>query len=285
MRTTAYSELLAHATMLCGLADPSGSELQSNTSLVLNRALARRLKQCWEMAYWPETLRSQLRYYRPVWAAGTYAAGTELYYAPTTLYYRAIDTTSALPTDATHWTESPVDFNPYVALTQSGQDEIGKIRFVGLDDPTEAVGPRGVPYLLTMNGIEPIGNVRVSSIYIYFQLPAPLLRGATYVATASYAAGARVYFTASSGEGDYYTCLAAANAAESPESTSAKWAAQAIPEFLRDPVAQYAAADYLRSSGNRELAPAEEAAADATLARAITSSGLGSPFLPRFRAA
>lgn len=287
MRTTAYSDLLSHTTALCGLSDAAGGELQANSGLLLNRFLARRLKQCWEMAWWPETLRSQLRYYRQIWTEGEiYQAGEEVYYPTTRLYYRCITTSGAIPTYTPNWTALvTTEIDLYVSMTQRGQDEIGKIRFVGIDDPAEAVKPRSVPYILTADGIKPIGNLRVDSVYVQFQLPVSLLRGADFVAGATYPAGARVYFTTAAGEGDFYTATSATVAGETPEAAPAKWAKQEIPEWLRDAVAQYAAADYLRSAGSRDLAPAEEAAADLALARAITAGGLGSPTTPRFRAA
>lgn len=287
MRTTAYSELLSHATALCGLSDPAGNELQANTGLLLNRFLARRLKQCWEMAWWPETMRSQLRYYRQIWTGGEiYQQDEEVYYPVTKLYYRCLATTTSTPDYAPKWTALvTAEIELYVGLTQRGQDEIAKIRFVGIDDPTEAVAPRAVPYILTGNGVKPIGSPRVDSVYLWFQLPVPMLRGTEFVITSPYVAGARVYFTNAAGEGDFYTAPGATAIGETPATHPAKWTKQAIPEWLRDPVAQYAAADYLRASGTRDLAPAEEGAADLALARAITASGLGSPAAPRFRAA
>lgn len=278
MRTTSYADLLSHTTALAGLSDPTSTQLATGTNLALKRFIQRRVRQCWEMAWWPETMRSQERFYRADYAAGTaYVATDEVYYPTTGLYYRALtSTTGNAPTDATKWEESPTDFDPYISLTQTGKDAIGKVRFVGLDDPLATIPPRSVAWQLTTLGIEPLGSTVAVSVYVWFQLPAPLLTGTDYASGTAYSAGATIYYSSATAgyEGDFYTCLTATSAGQTPETHSAKWEKQAIPSAIYDAVAHYATADYLRSSGQREAAPLEESAADAALARAITSGGM-----------
>lgn len=289
MNATTYFEVLAHTCALAGLGDPSTDELLDGTRTRLQRAIQRRVRQCWEMAWWPETMRSQERFYRADYVGATaYATDDEVYYPATGLYYRALSaTTGNLPTNATYWTASPTDFDPYISLTQTGQDAIGKVRFVGLDDPLTDVDPRKVAWMIGANGIEALGTVVAASLYVWFQLRAPALKGGDFSATATYAAGDTIYYesTTAGYEGDYYTCLAATTAGQDPADTPAKWAKQEIPTAFVQAVAHYAAADHLRAEGSRETAILEEQAGDGALARAITSSGLHVATHAHFRAA
>ena len=78
MRTVNYSEVLQLLSELAGIPY---ADLPTATALTYRGALSRYFRKAWEVEYWPELTRTDQRYYRPVWAAGTtYAAGTEVFF-------------------------------------------------------------------------------------------------------------------------------------------------------------------------------------------------------------
>jgi hypothetical protein len=194
--------------------------------------------------------------------------------------------TSGSTFDSTNWTEVAA-FDPYISLDQTDQDAIGKVRLVSEDDPLAEPSPRRTPWEYGSQGIEILGPTVPASVYVWFQLPPPALTGADFVAASTYAVGATIYYASATVgfEGDYYTCVTATTAGQDPEDTAAKWEKQEIPLVLRDAIAHYAAADYLRTGPNRADAYAEEQAADVTLARTLAAAGSTSNAAPRFRAA
>ena len=78
MRTVNYSEVLQLLSELAGIPY---ADLPTATALTYRGALSRYFRKAWEVEYWPELTRTDQRYYRPVWAAGTtYAAATEVFF-------------------------------------------------------------------------------------------------------------------------------------------------------------------------------------------------------------
>ena len=78
MRTVNYSEVLQLLSELAGIPY---ADLPTATALTYRGALSRYFRKAWEVEYWPELTRTDQRYYRPVWAAGTtYAAGAEVFF-------------------------------------------------------------------------------------------------------------------------------------------------------------------------------------------------------------
>ena len=78
MRTVNYSEVLQLLSELAGIPY---ADLPTATALTYRGTLSRYFRKAWEVEYWPELTRTDQRYYRPVWAAGTtYAAGAEVFF-------------------------------------------------------------------------------------------------------------------------------------------------------------------------------------------------------------
>jgi len=78
LRTVNYSEVLQLLSELAGIPY---ADLPTATALTYRGALSRYFRKAWEVEYWPELTRTDQRYYRPVWAAGTtYAAGAEVFF-------------------------------------------------------------------------------------------------------------------------------------------------------------------------------------------------------------
>lgn len=169
---------------------------------------------------------------------------------------------------------------------QTGEEAIDAVFDVYQASPSSAFYPRQQGYLLTQDGIQMINGawatyingVNQSSIYgilpcnpvfLFYRKYAPTYTGDDYSATATYAVDDQVYFTDSSDRGNYWKCVAATSAGESPSTTPSKW--QVIP--LYTVFLQYciyrAYADWLTSDGQLDKADRASAMADRKLADSI----------------
>lgn len=146
MRTVNYSEVLQLLSELAGIPY---ADLPTATALTYRGALSRYFRKAWEVEYWPELTRTDQRYYRPVWAAGTtYAAGAEVFFkgngAASQSYFQSLSTgmpltvnsltrvttTATATTSATHnlvtgdWVTitgaSPAGYNLTAQITRTG---------------------------------------------------------------------------------------------------------------------------------------------------------------------
>jgi len=268
MLATSYARLLARTLALSGTqaSTTDSTDLAQIASLIAGRARA-----AWEHYWWPETMTSEARPYRAAYAAGTaYAEDDEVYYPTTGLYYIALgSTTGNAPTDATYW-EQLLDLEPAeVPYTATGFSAIGKVRQVSASDPQAGAGARSLPFALTGTGVRVIGSTVPTLPYVWYQLRAPELSGADYSAAATYAADDRIYFASGTGsyEGDYWTCLSATTAGQSPITHASKWSRQEIPAFLVDTIAYGTAADLMRAGGKADLAPYLEDKSETALVR------------------
>lgn len=119
----------------------------------------------------------------------------------------------------------------------------------------------GTPYQYVVynNGVAQnnlYGAPPSNPIYIYYRKTVPQFTGDTYSATATYSVDQQIYFTSSTGYGDFYKCIVATSAGQSPDTTAASW--EVIP--LYDVFLQYctyqAYADWLISDGQMDKAQA-----------------------------
>jgi hypothetical protein len=169
---------------------------------------------------------------------------------------------------------------------QVGEETIDAVFDVYQASPSSAFYPRQQGYLLTQDGIQMINGawatyvdgVNQSSIYgilpcnpvfLFYRKYAPTYTGDDYSASSTYAVDDQVYFTDSAGRGNYWKCVAATSAGESPSTTPSKW--QVIP--LYTVFLQYciyrAYADWLISDGQLDKGDRASAMADRKLADSI----------------
>lgn len=393
MRTVNYSEVLQLVSELAGFTYAS---LPSETALRLRGHISRRLRAIWEADYWPELVRVQSRYYRPVWTAGTtYAAGTEVffpgnarkanayyqalraqpltvsslvrvsatatattsgahglvtgdwvtvtgaaqtdynlttqvtvlsstqfYYAvlnspttpatgtikaspnpvdddgnlckgnwyscqssysgnvwtPSTAYavgdvvYYAVNgnyyachtaNTGQLPTDASYFGVL-TPFDKYVAYEQTGQTALGEVRDVYSVDPRVNRNFGVANWTLSTNGVQvPDGPAQV---WLEFRTRCTPLVGDDYSITATYAAGDQILFNSAGTVKNFYTCVTATSAGESPNTAAAKWSIVEIPYLFQPYLVNGAYADYLLMDGQTDKAGVQNRLADEYLA-------------------
>ena len=156
-----------------------------------------------------------------------------------------------------------------ISLDQTGKTAIGVVKTATQTDPRLSARPVRVDFQLSADGVQLVGDTLPVSVWIAFQVRPPVLAGATWSATPTYAAGATVYYASTAEEGDFWTANVSTTAGQDPEDTPGKWDRESFPAFLREYCAQGACADWLRSQGQRDAALLEEGQAEDLLCREI----------------
>lgn len=161
---------------------------------------------------------------------------------------------------------------------QSGEPEIDTPYLIWRNAPFSANSPTKLGYSITNNGIQLIGNswnngylmtpggvtVNTSAtsagnpIYIYYRWAPFSYFGSAFSGTATYAVNDIIQFTTSAGVINYYTCLVATTAGQSPTTTPASWSLNWIPDILFQYVCYKGYADWLRTDGQFDKANAQE---------------------------
>lgn len=270
MRHASYNSVL---TRVLGLAGIKPADLTAEEDTLLNGYINTALKLAWEFYWWPELMRSELRYYRdPYDAATAYVAGDEIYYATTGKYYTCIlASTGNLPTHTTYWEEA-TELDAYIELEQEGETAIGEVRGVFWDDPLTTERPRRIPHLLGPSGIHLPGTSLPLSAYVYFRLRPSEYTGADYNASTAYTVGQTMYYSSGTVgyDGDYWECITATSIGQNPETHAAKWSRIQFPAWLKEAVAGRAYAEYLiTDSAPQESRDRAEASAAGLLLQAL----------------
>lgn len=119
------------------------------------------------------------------------------------------------------------------------------------------------------------------TVYAEYRTKRPELFGDLYSASIAYSVGAQAYFDSGSNTGTYipvagkphygnfYNCLEATTAGQSPSTHPAKWQIVQIPYIFASYAARGAFADWLKSELQLEAAQVAEAEAQNTLTEAI----------------
>ena len=119
------------------------------------------------------------------------------------------------------------------------------------------------------------------TVYAEYRIKRPELVGDLYSASVAYSVGAQAYFDSGSNTGtltpiagkphygNFYNCLEATTAGQSPSTHPAKWQIVQIPYIFAPYSARGAFSDWLKSEMQLEAAMAAEAEAQNTLVEAI----------------
>lgn len=158
-----------------------------------------------------------------------------------------------------------------VPWQQTGEETIEAVFDVYQASPYGSFYPRRQGYMLTQNGVQMINGafdtyvdgVNQNSIYgilpcnpvfLFYRRYPPVFNGSDYSASATYSVGNQIYFTDSSGNGNYYKCMTATTAGQSPSTTPNSWSV--IPIYT--PFFQFllyrSYADWLISDGQEDKA-------------------------------
>lgn len=220
------------------------------------------------LAYWAE---SQTGYNAEAYdSTATYVQGDQVYYSVTDRFYQlfAATSTGVLPTDTSRWGVL-TEFDRYVAWAQTGRTAFDQAFHAWDRDPRNFGEARELTAFLSEHGAQVLENV--AFCWLEFRRRVPTLKGDAYSATATYAADDQVYFSGGSLRGNFYDCLAATAAGESPLTTPAKWSLVEIPFTFRGVLIHGAAADYARPDGNLSIADREERLAREAQEQAVTT--------------
>jgi hypothetical protein len=164
--------------------------------------------------------------------ATTYAAGTIVYYATTNEYYQCHSaTTGNDPTNTSYW-GLLVDFIRSISFSQTGQTVIGDVHDITDCDPRVHTDVKRLAKRMVPDAVVVLDEV--VQCWVKFQAAAPELFGDVYDATVAYAVGDQIYFKSGTGDriGNFYNCIVATSAGESPSTTAASWSIVEMPLFL-----------------------------------------------------
>ncbi len=120
-------------------------------------------------------------------------------------------------------------------------------------------------------------------VYLNYRKGCPSYSGSTYSAMATYAVDDQILFTNSAGVMDFWKCLIATTAGQSPDTNPNSWQVLRLPELLFQYVVFASYADYLRMDAQMEKAQAADALADEELVRQQTKQELQMGVQPPFR--
>jgi hypothetical protein len=108
------------------------------------------------------------------------------------------------------------------------------------------------------NGYVTYNTNPANPIYLYYRRVPYNYSGGTYSSTSTYVAGQYIYFTrttgAQTGTSDYWKCLSATTAGQSPETHASKWELQPLPEMISQPLVWQTYGDWLVQDGQADKA-------------------------------
>lgn len=156
--------------------------------------------------------------------------------------------------------------NQFIEYDQVGEEYIEAIFAVNKQRSSAVTPPTALPYYLTPDGIQLVGaGSGGDPVYIDYRSEVPSYDGANYVAADSYPVDTQIYFTDSTGVGNFWKCIRFATANQSPETTPSKWSVILIPEFLFDWCVYNSYAQWLRVEGRNGAAELMETRAQQEL--------------------
>lgn len=91
-------------------------------------------------------------------------------------------------------------------------------------------------------------------LYIYYRQTCPNWTGTAYSASSTYTVGQQVYYTTTAGPSDYYTCIVATTAGQSPDTNPNSWQVITVWDTFLNYCTYSAYGDWLISDGQNERA-------------------------------
>lgn len=136
-----------------------------------------------------------------------------------------------------------------IPFGQLGESAIDSVFEVWANNPLSGLMPTRVGYTLSPNGIQLIGSCGPGPLYLYYRPQRPSFSGAVFNAGATYAVGAKMYYTTTAGTLNYYQCLIATSAGQTPDTTPLSWNLIAIPYVFFEYLVYNTYADWLNTEG------------------------------------
>lgn len=257
MRTTSYQSVL-HGVLRLARIEPAVAQREDVAQLA--EFIAERLSAAREAYLWPEDLILEQRTLRaPYDSTATYADGAEVYFADDETCYEALEAIAAgeSPSAApTKWLALG-SWPRVLGWAPAWQTEpLGTVVHVWTEDPRLSDSAAELDFKELREGVL-LPPDAPAAVWVQHR-PADLewAGWSEWSATATYAAGAVMYFT----DGELYRALSITTAGQSPTTHPALWAVQEFPERLAKAVKRGAYGDWLLSNGQDEKATAQESA-------------------------
>lgn len=214
-------------------------------------------------AYWAECA---VAYAASAWADGAvYAVGNKVKNPADGEYYQCISAHTGdtdLELDGNKW-GLLTSFDRYVGYEQvedngTAHTVVGEFLRALDRSPYQTTKLVEFDFTVSENGAQfsTLKNA-VTYAWVWLRQRRPELTGDAWDATAVYAAGDQVYYTAGAeglGVGNFYEASAATVAGESPASTPAKWGLVELPYIFRGWMIQAGYADWLTGDGQGDKA-------------------------------
>lgn len=238
--------------------DPAANNLDAARIGSIVTGIGRRIDEIWMMAWWPDLQRLEQRYFRDAWNGTTpYVAGDEVYDSTTDAYYVALsDNTNVAVSNAATW-EVIEELNAYIAWEQTGKTIIGRPR-----NPSYSANPKTTKafqvhrFTLSNDGIQYRGDEVGTSVWLDYQIRAPILSPNDYVNGTAYVVGDVIYYVAT---GDCYKCIQS-NTGELPTSAN-YWERILIPAIFESYLVIAGYSEVLLDEGNVEASERADAKA------------------------
>lgn len=135
----------------------------------------------------------------------------------------------------------------------------------------------------TLNGQSGFTAPFANPIYIYYRTPPFIYAGSAYSAASTYAIGDIIQFTNSASVINYYTCLIATAAGQSPTTAAASWSINYIPDVFFPYCVYKSYADWLRADGQFDKAELQDDKAEEILNAEIDNQEREMGVLPQFK--
>lgn len=108
---------------------------------------------------------------------------------------------------------------------------VGTVFGVFANDPLTSYDRAAVNFHLIDGAVQLLDTA--TTVWLWFRKPCPSLLGNLFVTTETYAVGEQVYFEPAGSRGNFYNCITATSAGQSPTTHAAKWDLVEIPEMFR----------------------------------------------------
>lgn len=183
-------------------------------------------------------------------SATAYVAGDQVFYPTNGLYYQChTASTGNAPTNTSYWGVLTA-FDRYVDYEQTGQTELGEVLEVWDADPDVSYGAEPVAYRLSENGVQILRDLPY--VWIQYRVRLSAITGDAWDSATAYSVGNQVYYRTSTTRGNFYACVSATSAGESPASAAAKWSVVEIPLVLKNYLVRALYSEWLAYDGQTE---------------------------------
>lgn len=178
-----------------------------------------------------------------------------------------------------------------IPWTVPGESDIDVVYDVFNSTPLATSYPSRIGYKMTNNGVQIINSTNgwnamyyvqspqtatsttslspLSPVYLHYRQRCPNYSGSPYDPTQAYGYGQQIYFTSATNElspgltsGDFYKCVLATTAGQSPDTSPSNWSVLEVPYAFVDYCAYSALADWYRAEGQTTKAQAQDQLAE-----------------------